>query len=72
MNDEDVDLDRDEIIEEDAMPEGVDVDDVDEPAGVTASTKKKKSSKIAQERGSTDIPEDGSLSAQRLMEQQAE
>lgn len=41
---EEPDLDRDEIIEE-AMPEGVDVDDVDNPASVPGSTKKKQSKK---------------------------
>ena len=46
------------------MPEGVQVDDVDD-GGRSSAMKKKK----VEQRGSTEIPEDGSLSAQRLMEQ---
>lgn len=70
--DDDPDLDRDEIIEE-AMPEGVEVADLDEPQdSVPGSTKKKKTKKMSQKRDSAEIPEDGSLSAQRLIEQQAE
>lgn len=68
MAEDDPDLDRDEIIEE-SMPEGVEVADVDEPASVPGSTKKK-TRKVPDDQ--VEIPEDGNLSAQRLMEQQAE
>ena len=71
-DDDNPDLDRDEIIEE-SMPEGVDVDDVDNPASVPTSVKKKPTKKAsAKEQDENEIPDDGSLSAQRLMEQQAE
>ena len=48
------------------MPEGVQVNDLDEPLSVPGSTKKK--SKKISKRDSAEIPEDGSLSAQRLIE----
>ena len=55
------------------MPEGVDVDDVDNPASVPTSVKRKPGKKAsAAVNDENEIPDDGSLSAQRLMEQQAE
>ena len=66
MGEADGEFDRDEIIEE-QMPDGVQVDDMDDGERPPGSVKKRSTKRDPQE-----IPEDGSLSAQRLIEQQAE